>query len=203
MSKLTSDQRIIAILNRVFMAYFQNIAEGYGIDFYNTRPTESITKSMIGAFFVPDVDYDHMREFYIGKFHLDGVNLEKLRESRVEEWIDENVKSKIHYLAIQFSNISKEYPYSDYIFSMLPDCLPFISDCSMDCDTNFISRTIFVNDFMNNSVNIIFEFYCLIVERWRKVDSEKPLYGEKYQTVSSMTPEQREKFDKQPEKESE
>ena len=202
MAKYIHDVMIVATLNRVFMAYFQNIAESFNVDFYNTRPTESITKSMIGNYFVPDVDYAYMREFYIGRMHIENITLEKFRNCRVDEWLDEEVKNKLHAIAKEFSYISEKYPYSDYIFSMLPDAVPFISSCDRDCETNFTARSTFGHNIMQNTGAIIFEFYCLIVQRWRQVESEPP-YGEKYQTVESMTPEQREKFDKQPKKDDE
>lgn len=200
MSRHPSTQQAVGTLNHVFMAYFIHMAEKYGVDFYNARPTENITKSMIGNYFVPNVDYAHMKAIHLGKVIFQDIDMEKLIHLGIEEFFDKDMQKQIDDAAKEFSYISEKYPHSDYIFSMLPDANPFIYQCDMDCDTNFTARSILGHDLLYNKTSMIFEFYCLFVERWRKTEDD-PIYGEKYQTVGSMTPEEREKFDKQPEKE--
>ena len=184
------------------MAYFQNAAENLGVDFYNTRPTESITKSMIGHTFIPDVEYAHMKHFYFGRLPMLDVDLRCLEEKGIEEFFDDKMKSKLDDLAKDFYEVSKQYPDSDYVFSTFPEALPFFSSCERDDETNFTARMIYGQNMLTKKGSILFEFYCLFMQRWRKAECDS-LYGEKFQTVESMTPEEREKFDKQPEEKNE
>lgn len=201
MTKHIDDHRAIATLNHVFMAYFIYSAEKLGVDFYNTRPTESITKSMVGHYFVPDVGYPHMHHFEMFRICIQDVSLEKFKSSGIEEFFDDDMKNKVEMMAREFSEIAKKYPDSDYIFSRLPDAMPFITSFDKCEDTNFSARMIYGPNFSDFRTSVLFEFYCLFVQRWRKAENST-LYGEKIQTVESMTPEEREKYDKQPEKES-
>ena len=201
MTNYIQDTQAIATLNRVFMAYFLYYAEKLGVDFYNTRPTENITKSMIGHSFVPGVDYAHMHHFEMFRICIQDVSLEKFMSSGIEEFFDDDMKKKVEMMAQEFSEIAKKYPYADYIFSSLPDAPPFITSFDKCEDTNFSARMIFGPNFADFKKSVLFEFYCLFVQRWRKVE-DSTIYGEKIQTVESMTPEEREKYDKQPEKES-
>lgn len=190
----------IMILNRAFMAYFLNEAEKLGVDFYNTRPTEDITKRMIGHSFVYDVEYPHMKGFEMFKIPMFDIAIEDLSVSGLEKFFSDDLKSKLNIIAKEFAETAKNYPDSDYIFSNLPDAVPLYNSFDRCGETNFSSRMIYGHNLANNQKSILFEFYCLFVDRWRRVEDD-PIYGIKCQRVDSMTPEDRIKYDKQPQKE--
>jgi|ERR1700761_1096178 len=189
----------IQTLNNIFMSYFLNKCEEFGVDFYNSRPTEEITNQFIGNCFVEEdfKNYPFKRYFHPGKMVIEDIDTNYFNNKRVNDFLNEEMRIGIAGISKQFSDICKLYPYSDYIFSALPDYPPLISFCDNDPMTNFNGRAIY-GQTIDGKYKLIFEFHCLIINRFRKIDIDNnniPIVVD----VLQMTDEEKEIFDKQPE----
>lgn len=182
----------LSLLNKVFMAYFMNEASNYGVDFFNTRPTEFLTKRLIGGSYVKsdrifgEKSISEYREFF------DRVDIVGLNTMSIEDFFDESMRAKLTSLAKRFSDECSKYPNSDYIFSELPDYIPFQTSVTTDCETNFTARLICGRDFCSNETKIVFDFTCVIIDRYRDCNGLLKKFED-------MTPEEREKYDVQKE----
>lgn len=189
---------IVSTLNHLMIAYFVYEAEKIGVDFYSARPVADITRGMVGRTFVNGIDYAFKRDFFSYRIVIHNVSLKVLMLVGIERWINSSISDEIKKAAQDFSELIIKYPYSDFIFSMLPEEYPFISDSCLDSDTGVASRLIYGIDFYSTQ-SFIFDIQCLIIDRMRLVKKEGDVPNLVFQKVEFMTPEERELYDKQPE----
>lgn len=181
-----------------FLAYFQYILDKYGVNLSKMQPKYPPIKKMIDNYFLPDIDYSFMRKFYSDKIIIENRNLEELDENGIENFFNEDFKKPIEKSAINLAEIINKFPFSDIIFSAIHEDHSFLCSDNSDDETKFRGRLEYgktMHLFKKDKGTFIFEFYCLIMERYRKIDSIKN-YGDTWMPVSIMTKEQREKFDK-------
>ena len=161
------------VLNRVFAAYFMNIADNKGVNFEESKPTfKPIAEFNEGICFTQDVNLHWMKYFYHGKILFEELDIDELKNVSIEDFFDDDLKSKVADLACDFSERVKENSPCDFVFSDMPDCQPFISSFCIDPETNFKSRLIVGKDFVTNKWNCIFEFYCLLMQKVREEVNE-------------------------------
>jgi len=185
-------------INRYIIADFVNEAINQGIDFYKAKPTLKNLIKMRDNYILPEDELPFKKYGHHGRIIFDGLDSLNIN---VETFIDER-KKLINECVNEFVNILKEYPDSDYLFPLLPDCTPFLSVCDRDEDTNFTSRFMVHTDLIANTNIGIFEFYCIILQRMREVE-EVLQNGERVLTIRDvffMNPEERIKYDVQPER---
>lgn len=186
-----------AILNHIFVAYFQNEADKFGVNFEDSKPTlQEISRANSGQYyFTPGTEQFGLKEFYHGKIVIEYFDT-TIFNKEIDEWIN-CAKDKIIDLAKDFAQAVSDKKYCDFVFSALPDGNPYIYVVSNDPDTNFRSRLILGHNFGENNISLVWEFYCLLMIRYREVENH-PIYGQTYKNVDEMTDEEREKFNKQP-----
>lgn len=192
-----------SMYNNVFAAFFLNECDvKEGINFEDSKPqmTQISWLNEERSYFN---DYDTpygLKHFFQGRVEFDNVDIEKLKVSRIEDFFDKTMQSKITDVARYFANAVNAHKYCDFVFSSMPDATPFIYDCMLDPETNFRARLIIGHDLATNTYNAVWEFYCLLMSKFRQVD-DHPTYGLSFKDVDYMTDEEREKFNKQLESE--
>jgi hypothetical protein len=198
-----SYQRIIqdcAILNRVFTAFFLNeCSMKDGINFEDSKPTmpQIACNNEEGRYFTEKDSPHGLKHFFHGRVEIPEFDLEKFRTMKINDFFDEDLQGKITDVARFFANAVKAHEYCDFVFSSLPDGVPFIYDCLLDPESNFRARLIIGSNLMTNTYSAVWEFYCLLMERFREVE-DHPIYGKSSKAVSYMTEEERAKYNKQP-----
>jgi hypothetical protein len=189
-------------LNRVFAAFFINECEKNKIDFIESKPQrEDIAQLNNGQWFLSEKDSPPgLKTFFDGKVLLENVDMNKFKTTGIYDFFDDEMKSKLIDCSNHFANEIEKAKYCDLIFSALPDYPPFIYDCIMDPETNFKSRLVIGHDITTNNYNMVWDFYCILVSKFREVDPH-PIYGKHFRNVDGLTDEERKKFNKKMETE--
>lgn len=188
-------------LNRVFAAFFMNKCTiQYGINFEDSKPQmPQICYLNEGQqYFVEGDHVQGLKHFFHGKMVIENIDLDKFRSVGVSDFFDNDMQDKLTDISRFFSNAVSAHKYCDFVFSSLPDVNPYIYDCILDPESNFRSRLVIGRNLAENTSTGIWEFYCLLVSKFREVE-EHPIYGKSYKDVDFMTDEEREKYNKQPE----
>ena len=183
------------------MIHFEWICEKHGVNLKERRPTCGTHKSMVGNYLpLGKPDYPDQLFYHHGEVAVLSLPVNQIKEIGMEEYL-KPFQDHIENCAIAFATIVKSFPDSDLLFSnMPPEPHLFQSLVSNNPDTGFYSCLTEGKVFGQEDDKLhtfIFSFDCVIVDRWREAEKH-PVYGSSYMKVKIMTPEQREKFDKQP-----
>ena len=192
--------QVCGTLNRVFAAFFMNdLYTRHGIAMNDAIPTmrQLVELNEEGHFFTENDSPYGLKHFFHGKMTVENIDLQKLRTIGIADFIKEDLQDKLNDLTNYFAQAVKSFEPCDFVFSSLPDAPPFAFDCILDPESNFRSRLIIGRDLANERYNAIFEFYCLLVSKFREVEAHT-IYGKSYKDVAVMTPEEREKCYPQP-----
>lgn len=199
MANQNNTYQVCGMLNRVFAAYFMNVCStNEGINFEDSKPTMSnIACHNEQTIYFTEKDSPHgLKHFFHGRMVIEDFDLDKFMSMKVYEYIDNNgIREKLADVARYFANAVNSHKYCDFVFSSLPDAAPHIYDCLLDPDTNFRSRLIIGRDLVTNNFGAIWEFYCLLMTKFREVDKHE-IYEASYKAVDYMTDEEKEKFNK-------
>ena len=185
-------------LNRVFAAFFMN--ECYvkdGVDFEDSKPQMDNLKFMnsVCHYFHADSQPVGLKKFFHGKVVIPSIDMDKFRSVGIYDFFDDEMKQKVSDVAKEFADTAHQQRHCDFIFSALPDVSPMIYDCIQDPESNFRSRLVIGADFGNGGYTGIWEFYCLMMTKFREVELH-PIYGKSYKDVDLMTNEELDKYNK-------
>lgn len=190
-------------LNRVFAAYFINKCYvAHGIIFGDYKPvTPQIMHLNEGEKYFIEGDYiQGLKHFFHGRVEITDFDLDRFRSIGIADFMDDEITDPLNDVARYFSNEVNSYKYCDFVFSSLHDMSPYIYDCILDPESNFRSRLTIAHDMASSRFIAIWEFYCLLVSKFREVEPH-PIYGKSYKDVDHMTDEEREKYNKTSENE--
>jgi hypothetical protein len=186
---------IMAIMNRICIAYFLNILENEGIDLNRFKPIFSETARFKDATFLcPGDRNENIKEVIDFRCSFEG-SMETLKNTHADNYLSDEAKKELEKLAKDFAKIINEHEYIDIVFPLLPHDIVMTTDVCRECDSDFGARLIYGASFGMNCSMFVFDFYAVICERYREIDPH-PVYGQVWQQVSRMTPEMREKFNK-------
>ena len=201
MANQNNPYQVCGMLNRVFAAFFMNeCAIKEGIDFEDSKPTMSniACHNNDGIYFTEKDSPHGLKHFFHGRMVVENFDLQKIMSMKIENYIDNHgIREKLDDVARYFANAVKSHEYCDFVFSSLPDAVPYNFDCLLDPETNFRSRLVIGQNLGRDETSAIWEFYCLLMTKFREVDKHE-IYGASYKAVDYMTDEERGKFNKKP-----